>query len=39
MEDYYYRNKINKPIVKVHKAEYAKDDSMCTNDKNITVYS
>ena len=22
-----------------YKAEYAKDDSMCTNDKNISVYS
>ena len=39
MEVYYYRNKTNKPVVKVHDAEFTKEDSMCTNDKNISVYS
>lgn len=39
MEVYYYRSKINKPIVRIFDAEYANANSLCTNDKNITVYS
>ena len=39
MEVYYYRSKVNKPIVRVYDAEYANANSLCTNDKNITVYS
>lgn len=39
IDSYYYRYSTNDPLVKVYRAEYDDNNDMCSNHKNITVYT